>query len=272
MMLFGITVGIATIIVALPLIVRYLIIKPYRFVNKEVFNKDITYRVISHKLQGKIWTTTIKIAYTGKVQEFINRIHFCYQLNMPAPIYGYYEYLNLATGYLTCNMTGLTTLLGTEYNKWSFLSVHRWKISKYLRNPISFLFGLYLFYMILLMTVSIIGLWVLFSGPYGKFALENSDSDLTITDENNNPVILPKIIKSGTEITLECKYRMKLNAKGFSPETPYKFLKHYPKATFCPPKPGNFVWVGKGNIHIYFGNRVNKITEKYGNIEKVGLG
>jgi len=252
MTLFGIIIGIATIIAALPLIVRYLIIKPYRFVNNEVFNKDITYRVLNHKIQGKLWTTTIKIAYTGKGQEFINRIHFFYQLNMPGPIYGYYEYLNLATGYLTCNMMGLTTLLGTEYNRWGFPSVHRWKISKFLRNSMSFLFGLYLFYMILLMTFSIIGLWVPFSGPFGKFALENSDSDLIITDENGSPVILPKIINPGTEITLECKYQMRLNAKGFRPETPYKFLRRYPKATFCPPKPGNFVWVGRGNIHIFW--------------------
>jgi len=117
-----------------------------------------------------------------------------------------------------------------------------------------------------------VGWLVLNSGLYGRFSLDSIMEKMTITDGEGKVIQLPTILRPGTEITLDFKYRMGLRAKGFPIDTPYRFLDQFPRKTIGPPKPGDFVWVGKGGISMLLGTRWSRLFAEFGERVIVGIG
>ena len=124
----------------------------------------------------------------------------------------------------------------------------------------------------ILMLVIPIG-WIFLNwGPYARFSLDSVNESTRIVGVDSQIVQLPIVLKPGSEIILDISYRMRLNARGFSADTPYKFLKGFPKRTLRPPKPGKFTWVGSGNVNILLGNRWNKLQTELDKKIIVGIG
>lgn len=264
--------GIIGAIGALP--VLYLLVsKVYQYVTRNVFYKDVSCKVLDHRIRGKTWTTRIKIAYTGTSSEAVKDVLLSYRLRLPSPYDRFLNYINVAAGYLMCDMQGLATLLGTQHYRFEPPMVHLWKLPRPVKYPISFLFGLiFLYDTLLMLLLPPLGWIMLNSGPYGRFSLDGIMEDMTITNEKGKVIQLPTILHPGTEIILDFKYRMGLKAKGFPVDTPYRLLNDFPKRTFRPPKPGDFVWIGKGGINMLMGTRWNRLVTKFGEKVIIGIG
>jgi hypothetical protein len=257
---------------ALP--VLYLFIsKIYQYVTRNVLYKDMHCRVLDHRIKGKTFTTRIKIAYTGTRSEALEDVLLTYRLKLRSPYDRFLSYVNVAVGYLLCDMQGLATLLGTQHHRSEPPMVHLWKQPRAVKYPVSILVGLmFLYDTLLMLLLPPIGWIVLNSGLYGRFSLDGIMENMTITNEEGKVIRLPTILQPGTEITLDFKYRMGLKAKGFSIDTPYRFLSDFPKRTIRPPKPGNFVWAGKGGISMLMGTRWNRLLAEFGEKVIVGIG
>lgn len=266
--LFLTIIGIVAVIPT----IRLIFIKTYLFMKKSIFNKDIYCSVLNHSIRGDKGTTKIKIAYAGTGDDILKGIRFTYLLKLPAPIDRFLAYYNIGIGYITCDMQGLTTMLGTQHYIFEPPMIHLSKMPRFVKYPLSVLIGVWWLYYLLLMSLIPLG-WIFLNwGPYGRFSLDSINESIRIVGVDSKIAQLPIVLKPGTEIILDISYRMGLNAKGFSTDTPYKFLKGFPKRTLRPPKPGNFTWVGRGNISILLGNKWNKLLTELDKRVIIGIG
>ena len=197
---------------------------------------------------------------------------FTYRMNLPAPFDRFLAYLNIASAYLTCDMRGLTTLLGTEYYRFAPLMVHVWKVSKVIKYPVSVVTGLFLFYITFLMFITIVGWIFLYWGPYGKFSLDSLSESMKIVNSEGITIQLPIVLNPDTEYIWDIKCKMGLKAAGFKVDTPYRILKRFPPRTFCAPKPGRFTWVGHGTTNLYLGDKWNRLPTELGERLIIGIG
>ena len=258
--------AIVSFILVLPFI-KNGFMRIYLFIKRDILYGDISCRVLRHTKYRKSFTTKIKIAYVGN-EDFLEDIIFGYQLRYPALFDRILASINIAIGYITCDMNGLTTMLGNKRYRFEPPMVHLWNASKLIKYPVSILYGLTYLYMSL---VPIIGWLFLLWGPYGKFSLESISDSMRIV-AGDKDVKLPLILKRGDEIILEINYRMGINAKGFSNDTLYKFLVGFPKRTLRPPKPGNFTWIGWGGVSMCVGHRMNRVMTEFSERVIVGIG
>lgn len=266
--LIGISI---TVLIGLPIIINS-IKKGFSFFTRIIFNKDIHSNVLKHRITRTKGTTEIKIAYAGMEDLILRDIRIIYRLNLPAPFDRFLAHYHIGISYITCNMLGLATLLGTQHYKYELPMIHLMKMPRFLKYPLSVFVGVWWLYIVLLMSIIPVGWIFLNSGPYGRFSLESITKTMKITDHENNNVILPVILKPGTETILNIKYTMGLNAKGFSINTPYRIIQHFPKRTLLPPKPGNFIWIGIPSINVFVGNRWNRLSAELGKREIIGIG
>ena len=259
-------------IAAIPAL-HLLALKVYQYITRNVFYKDVSCKVLEHRIRGRTWTTRIKIAYTGTTAEAIEDVLLSYHLRLRSPFDRFLNYINIATGYLLCDMRGLATLLGTQHYRFEPPMVHLWKMPKPVKYPTSFFFGLVFLYNVLLMILFLpVGWIILNSGPYGRFSLDSIKENMTITDEGGKVIQLPTILNPGTEIILDFKYKMGLRANGFPINAPYRFLNDFPKRTIRPPKPGDFAWVGRGGINMLMGSRWNRLVVDFSGGVIIGIG
>lgn len=248
--------------------------KATRFINRFVRNNDVSCRVLNHHRENDIWSTEIKVAYVGEKPAILSDILFSYELEQPSPGDSFMQWVNIAMGYLTCDMQGLTTILGTKDYEFAPPMVHLWK-SRWTKYPMSVLVGLYFSYFILLallLSPTLIPLALLGSGPYGRFALSSTASSMSITYAEGIALELPFVLNQGDERILELKYRVGLSAKGFPADTPYQFLTEWPKRTFRPPKPGNFAWRGRGTLSVLGRKGWGRVRMELGDKVIVGIG
>ncbi len=262
---------IITLLIGLPTI-RNSIKKAFSFFTRIMLNEDIHSSVLKHRIIRAKGTTEIKIAYAGMEDLILKDIRIIYQLKLPAPFDRFLAYYHIGIGYITCNMVGLATLLGTQHYKYELPMIHLMKMPRFLKYPLSVLVGVWWLYIVLLMSIIPIGWIFLNSGPYGRSSLESITETMKITDHEGNNVILPVILKPRTETTLHIKYTMGLNAKGLSINTPYRIIQHFPKRTLLPPKPGNFIWIGILSINVFVGNRWNRLSAEIDKKEIIGIG
>ena len=138
--------------------------------------------------------------------------------------------------------------------------VQVWK-SKLFKYPLSIYMGWQIFYFTLVgLIVFPIGWIFLLSGPYGKISLDSMDKKKKVTNSNGGVIVLPIILNPGDSIELEVEYELGLSSKGFDPGTPMQFLEKLPKRSLAPPKPGQFVWRGKGTINVLVGSKWNRLN------------
>jgi hypothetical protein len=217
------------------------VLKVCRFIKSNILNADISCRVLRHSLGEGTCNTEIKLAYVGEKPAILSEILVSYYLKLRPRIRGIMAWVNIAAGYLTCDMKGLSTILGTEWYINYLPLVHRWKSP--LKYPISVVTGLYVFYFLLLGVLfvpTVIPFLFLMSGPYGRFTIDSIADTMTLVGADGSKVKLPIVLNKGDELLLKVKYRIGINAKGFPVETPFRFLSDLPKMTVHPPKPGNF--------------------------------
>lgn len=245
----------------------------YRLFRTKILHRDIAYKVLVHTFHEKACETRIKIAYAGRDKEIIREILFTYRLRLPAFIDRFLANIHIATAYLTCDMRGLTTLLGTEYYRTAPLMVHIWKAPRVIKYPISVVNGIFFFYVTFLMLVIPVVGWIFLNlGPYGKFSLDSVSHSVTITDENGRAVQLPIVLSPGAELIWNVNCKLGLNAKGFRMDAPYKILDDFPARSFRTPKPGYFAWVGSGSIHLCLGDKWNRLPTELDKRVTIGIG
>ena len=268
------TLIIVSFIVSLILVFPFIkngVVRLYLFLKRNILYGDISCRVLKHVKYKNSFTTKIKIAYVGN-ENYLEDIKFSYQLRYPAPIDRILASINIAIGYITCDMSGLTTMLGNKRYRFEPPMVHLWNVSKFIKYPLSVLYGLSCLYIITLMLLfPIVGWFFLFWGPYGKFSLDSIPDSMKIIADGK-VVRLPIVLKKGDEVVLEINYRLGMNAKGFSNDTKYKLLDYFPKRTLRPPRPGNFTWVGRGAVSMCVGHRMNREMTEIGERVIVGIG
>lgn len=254
-------------------LLRVIFLNMYRFFKVRVMHKDIAIKVLNHQVKERSFNTRMKIAYTGAGRDIIRDILFTYRLRLPAPFDRFLAYVNIASAYLTCDMCGLTTLLGTEYYRTMPLMVHIWKVPRVIKYPISVVNGIFFFYVTFLMLVIPIVGWIFLNwGPYGKFSLDSLSERMRIVNGEGKNIQLPIVLNPGTELTLEIQCKMGLKAKGFKIGTPYRILNRFPPRTFCAPKPGRFAWVGRGTINLCLGDKWNRLPTELGERLIIGIG
>ncbi len=257
-MSFTLIAEILGIVAAIP-VIGLIIRKVYQFLSRHLLNTDVACSVLYHKI-GHSCHSKIKLAYSGEKAIVLSDIHLTYKLTLPAPIDSFWANFQIAIGYIVWDMKGLTTVLGTKEYRTEPLMVHRFKWPRFIKYPISTLYGLLFFYILLLEFAFFpLGWLFLFSGPYSKFSLISINQSKIITDENGNLINLPLVLNPGTTMELDIKYKLGLNAKGFETDTPYRYLEKYPRRSFLLPKPGKFVWRGIGNIDMNVGKRLNRL-------------
>ncbi len=94
----------------------------------------------------------------------------------------------------------------------------------------------------------------------------------TVVRDSGKIVIFPIVLSQGKELILDFRYKMGINAYGFSNDTPYDFLTTFPKRTLLPPKSGNFCWTAIGHIELLIGNRWNRLSVKLDDRKIIGIG
>ncbi len=232
----------------------------YRLFRTKILHGDIACRILSHEFNEKISHTRLKIAYAGREKEIVREIMFTYILRLPKFIDRFLASIHIANAYLTCDMGGLATLLGTVDNKYAPPMVHLWKIPKIIKYSVSVYTGFFLFYTTILMLIlPVLGWFFLNLGPYGKFSLDSVPNSVIITDDNGRAVQLPIVLNPGVELIWNVNYKVGLNAKGFGVDTPYKILSDFPARSFRTPKPRYFAWVGSGSINLCLGDKWNRL-------------
>ena len=250
-----------------------LVSRAYGFIRSNVLNTSISCKVLRHSPRGQTYSTKIKLAYVGEKPGILNDILVSYDLKLRPPVRGIMAWVNIASGYLVCDMKGLSTILGTRQYVTQPPMVHLWKSpAKY---PASVLTGLYFSYFLLLgvlLSPTVIPLIFLLAGPYSRFALRSAPGTMTISYADGRDVSLPTVLNPGDELTLEARYKMGLAGKGFPADTPYRFLSRLPRITIRPPKPGNFAWVGKGSISVLGRRGWGRLRVDLGPTVIVGIG
>jgi len=266
--------GAISSIIYVFVLIKAIIVWIANFVNRNMLSRDIVCNVLNYeKKRSPFFTARIKIVYSGSQDNILQDISFDYNLRLPSPFDRFLAWINLTTGYLVCDMAGLTTILGTQHYKYEYPMVHLWRISKYIKYPISFLFGILSLYWLLVMILFLPVGWILLNmGPYNKFSLVSIKESIKIVGTNGTIVELPILLKPRSEIVFNVDYEMGVNAKGFSIDTPYKFLSGYPSRTFRPPKLGNFAWRGKGNIFVHLGSKWRRLRQEYDYNAIIGIG
>jgi hypothetical protein len=267
-------IGSISSILFLPIVLWSIIRWINNIVSRHILNNDIACSVLNYdKNQAPIFTAKIKIAYAGNSDNILEDISFVYYLRLPAPWDRFLAYLNVATGYLTCDMAGLAAILGTQHYNFEPPMIHLWEMPRYIKYPISVLCGIFAFYYVCLMILFIpIGWLFLNMGPYGKFRLVSVKDKTKITDADGAIVELPMLLKASSENIYHVEYEMGLDAKGFLIETPYQLLASYPPRTVRPPKPGSFVWKGKGHILVRLRSKWSRLKVEYDNNAIIGIG
>lgn len=267
-----IVIWILSVLAGLALI-RVIIINMYRFLRVRIMHKEVAIRILNYQVKDGNLNTRVKIAYAGSGKDIIRDILFTYRLRLPAPFDRFLAYLNIASAYLTCDMRGLTTLLGTEDYRTAPLMVHTWKVSRVIKYPISVVNGMFFFYVTFLMfIVPIVGWLFLNLGPYGKFSLASLSESMKIVNSEGVNIVLPIVLNPGTELILDIQCKMVLKAKGFKIDTPYRILNRFPTRTFCAPKPGRFAWVGRGTTNLCLGDKWNRLPVELGERLIIGIG
>lgn len=263
--IFGILTGVA--------LLRIIVVNIYRFFKVRVMHKEVAVKILNHQIIDGTFKTKVKIAYTGSNKDILRDILFTYRLKLPAPLDRFLAYVNIASAYFICDMRGLTTLLGTEYYKTAPLMVHKWKVSKIIKYPISVYSGIFFFYgTFLMLIVPVVG-WIFLNwGPYGKFSLDSLSQSMKIVNSEGEDIQTPIVLNPGTELILDIQYKMGLKAKGFKIDTPYRILKKFPPRTFCAPKPGRFTWVGLGSADFCLGDKWNRLPTQLGERLIIGIG
>jgi hypothetical protein len=241
-------------------------------VKKNVLNQGISCSILEHKIRGRVCNTKVKIAHVGVGKEIIDKVLFTYQMKLPAPLDRFLAYIHIGLAFISCDMNELSLLIGTKYNKAIPVNLHLWNVPKYIKYPISVIFGIYFLYGMLLMFICVIPGWFFLNwGPYGRFSLDSLNESMIIVDQNGNEKNFP-IILGEEELTLDFKYKLGLNAKGFSIKTPFKFLTNLPHKSLLPPKPENFCWIGRGSINLMIAEHWSHLTTKLDNNKIISVG
>jgi len=171
--------------------------------------KRVSYRSVGH--------VVLKMAFVGKEDVIVEEVVVQSKLVYPRRFGGLLAWLHLGLGYMQDDVEGLNTVLGRSYPYMGLLAapVHIIK-NKYIRRPLSVIWGAILLYYFILFAVIPLFWPLLFWGPYQELRLFSGDKEVVLLKEEDKVQLeRPFIVKPGFEKCLRISHRPSLYIQYF---------------------------------------------------------
>ncbi len=199
--------------------------------------KHLRVKAIGRRSYSGYPHVTIKIAFTGTEEIIIDELNIQSKLSYPRRIDAVFAWLQLGIGYILDDVEGLKNVLGNSFPTLSWLPsgpIHRIN-NAFIRKPISFILGIYVFYYLIISILPIF--WIfLFAGPYAELRLFSGNERVRLLEKGKeDEEIRPFILKSGTESTFNMSYKPSLfynllfGQKMVFPDAKIFYLKRTPR-------------------------------------------